>query len=152
MTKQDLLWGMKIGVGAGLTFALLAWLSGGASGTDSAGVPLQPAVFAFLLDGPIAGLVLGGLRPLTRSPWGSAVLGLLIGAPFYVLAYTFSSTLPRSSFDWLVSVVIPLLFVGGGGGAMVWFMISRSVKARERRSQEDHHHQGHEQKGHQRRR
>jgi len=154
MTRQDLKWGMKIGLGAGLAFAVLGWVAGGGSlsGTTSYGVPVRPAIFAFLVDGPIAGLVLGSLRPLLRSPWGSAVISVLIGTPFNVLFCTFSGTLPRSPLDWLVLVIIPSVGVWGGGAAGAWFITSRRVKARKRRSQENHHHKGRQQKGDQQRR
>ncbi len=150
MTKQDLAWGMKIGLGAGIVMAFVAWLSGGASGIDSGGVPVQPEMLACLADAPVAGLVLGLLRPLTRFPLGSAVLGFLILAPYYVLNEIFAHGLTGPLDAWLLAVILPSLTVGPVAGAGTWFINSRRARARERRSQQTHHHTGLEQKGHQR--
>ena len=79
------------------------------------GVSLAVQLLLFLAGGLGGGLVLGVLFPLSRSPLGSALLGVLAVTPYFVAQWWLSAP-EESQRHSLVAVCVVIVIVGGGVG------------------------------------
>jgi hypothetical protein len=124
--KRD--WGQdfKLGLVFGLAFALIfsamaaaRYAIGGAESFErSLGVRFGQLVGIYFVGGLAGGVIIGLLRPLHVSPWGSFVLGFFAGLP---LAFgVMIATTPRKEWDF-VFVCLAAVLEGGGLAVYLWY-------------------------------
>jgi hypothetical protein len=85
---QRILWGIKSGATFGLAFtalALLVFLLGGERPFQAHHTSFTNVVVTYLLGGIGSGIIVGVLRPLTRTKAGAGMVGFIAAIPVSVL-------------------------------------------------------------------
>jgi hypothetical protein len=120
--SRDFKLGTVFGLAIALVFSLMAaarYAIGGAQSFErTLGIELGKLTGIYFAGGLAGGLIIGLLRPLRASPWGSFVLGFFAGLP---LAFgIMTATTPRHEWDF-VFVVLAAILEGGGLAVFLWY-------------------------------
>lgn len=120
--KSDIRWGVKVGLFFACFFSLAAIAISLISGeTELGGISIAAALIVYFSGGVVSGLLLGVLRPLTRSRTGSVLVGPLVVAPA-ALAGCVAAFGPMGQWteNEAISFVIGAVLLGVGGGYLYW--------------------------------
>ena len=116
---ENFIWGLYWSLCATVVLcalALVVYLLAGAAPFRATEVSLTAALLGYAIAGAVVGLVLGGLRPLTRSPVGSSLVGFVCAAVVALSLRVADKGLASwTDRDLLVSLVFALLFGPAGG-------------------------------------
>lgn len=120
----NIFWGLKWGLVFATGFSLIALamtvLTGGEV-INNQGVSLAASIALYWSGGVFGGIVLGLLRPLTRTRVGAALVGVIIMVPVE-LAIGLLLIGPISTWsrpEW-VGLIFGAIFMGGAGGYLYW--------------------------------
>ena len=120
--RTNVLWGARLGLAVGAVFS--AWalavfvLSAGQAMRDN-GTTLPAVLAAYLAGGPVAGGVMGALRPLARWAAGAAVVGFVTAIPVFVaIRLAVDGTKPAEAGELLGVIFFGI--VGGALGVVFW--------------------------------
>jgi hypothetical protein len=123
--KRQFVRDMKLGIVTGLSFALicavfatLRFLLGGPAAFAKTELSYGQVMLLYLLGGIGAGILIGVLRPLRRTSWGSFMIGFCAVLPLAAMA----ALLVFARRDWyplaVISIVMSALLAGGLGAAL----------------------------------
>lgn len=123
--SQDLRWGAKWGLFAGLVYVVFAacvlLLKGGVPDSAPARVTPLTVLSVYPVAGVIGGLIVGTLRPLTKERKGAMMVGAIAAVPACVgFLLLMSGPLSEWGGAEVFSLIISSVILGGMGGYKFW--------------------------------
>lgn len=123
-SKEDVLWGIRVGLIIGCMYAALVvilYAIGGSARFDRINVPLSNLLVVYLLGGLTAGTVLGVFRPALRDRYSAFVVGVIAAIP---VSIGITILVTQKARNWTVAewstVAFMSLFVAAVGIAVLW--------------------------------
>ena len=119
---------------AGMLAALATFLriNEGSTGFEQGlGISYTRCIAVYFGTLPVSGGIAAIFAPLSRSPWGAGLLGVIVALPTcFAVAFTANMGSHFEPLAVRVGVAIGLtLFLGGGAGVGIWFRHQRKKPA-----------------------
>ena len=131
-TGQNLLWGLKQGLGFAAilcVFALVGALGSSERGLAALSTPISLLLALYIGVGGVGGLLAGLLRPMLHYAWAAGVIGAVTGAiGLLALAYTPDGGTVSFRIEALLDIACLGAVTGTAAGLWMWWRTNRSKR------------------------
>lgn len=110
---DDILWGLATGLAMATLCSIAAlgvYIRRGAAPFDRYGITLATALGAYWAGGAMGGVLLGLLRPLTRSKAGAVFAGIIVAIPVFS-----AIAVALDDISWITIIICAVIFGTVGG-------------------------------------